>query len=380
MKKLNSNDFMISNLKMIAENSYMNISNVINSIVLQLFWRVGMIVKDDTDSNKDIDHYQEVLNDISLKLRPLFGGYLDINQLKLMKKFSEKYNSDRMDKVFDFPDWSVISSSLNNISEEGSSMLAAENPHTETAYHSKVASAYFYGKNRIKFTKLFEPKEDIGLVTYNLPIKMFDREVINKILNEILGMQVHINLAVNTHFNSLFWNIGEGLLESSSHFDVSKADNPVEYCIKELNKSFPSIFNKKHLYACIELVKQYPTSLEFQNISDMVSWPYLKILLKVNNTKEQFYIANLLLIKRMDLSTVKKHISTGLLDEIFNESNPQIEENYKLFKIITEKKGNNSSTGYYYERTNQNHEYERMLNCNIFKNRDLLGFITKSTV
>lgn len=375
MKKLNFEEFMIYNLRTIAENKNVNITRAVNTMVLQLFWKIGTIIQNDTDSNHNL------LHDASNKLVPLFGGYMDISQLRLMKEFAHKYDSGSMDKVFDFPDWSEISISLDSISEASFSMLSAESPRAEMIrYCNNMALSYFVGKDSSKFRELFEPKEYLKQSTCDLSVKRFDSDGVNEIFNAILATQVGINDIVNSFFNSLLWEIGEGIIKSSSYFETSISDNTITYCIKELGESLPSIFNKEQILSCIKLARHYKTNDDFWNISDMISWAYLKVLLEINDIEKHIHIANQLLTKEIDFQIVKEHISKGSFDLLFDGyGTPKREDNYKLVKIVTEKEGQHTIIGHHYERTNRNHEYQRILNCNIFENKDLLEFL-KDTV
>ncbi|MGJ1205611.1 DUF1016 N-terminal domain-containing protein [Sphingobacterium lactis] len=366
---------MVDNLKDITNHNHTEISRYINSSLLQLFWKIGGTLQNEGDKHSNIQNGQNVIKRVSNILKPLFGKYMDEDQLRLMKKFYKNYDNERNNNFFDFPNWLELTLLLNSISENDNSEAPSPSLETKTnLFRNHLAYPYFCGKDRNKFRNLVEPQE---LSTYELPIKRFEWNLVNDIYNEIIKAQIRINLSVNIDFNSLIRSIGEAIITSSSYFEENISDNTIDYCTKELKGCFPSFLNKAQLLSSIKLVKCYKTNIDFSNIFDMVSWPYIKVLLTINDKGKHIVIINHLLTRKTNLSTFKKNISKEFFDKEIEVYIPSKADNYKLVAITSERNKQNTLIGYHYERKYKNDEFQKLVNTNIFKNKEFLNFMCK---
>ena len=402
-------NLVIDNLKRMVENRHSNLLKTINTGVISLFWDIGMVINSELKENDHVDGGQNFINEVSDYLQPIFGSYLNTEQLSLMKVFADNCAFSTMKHVSGAINWEYIPSFLN-LKDDNAWIFYIELMHIESLtlkelnkkisagifeaggkklntdkytfmlsnskpFYQNTLELYFGKKDGGIFRKLFEPQEDHHL---NFDT-VYHGSIIN-IYRKILDFQSAYNHALNAQFNSLFWEIGTEIIRLSNMFHIPLTNNVIDYCTIKLNKSFPSIFNKAELSNCLKLVKKYGEYNQPIELTQTVSWPYLKLLLEIDKVEKQFFVANQLLENGITVEELKRMISQGSFDFGDGRNLPSKETAINK-SIITKKiKYRNNILSVTTETIEPNINPKHDLNRNIFKNPELLAFLMETNI
>lgn len=368
------------------------------------------MINTDLTKNNSIDGEVKLINELSNRLCPSFGAYFSSENLSLMKMFSQKCPEAIMKQISAFTSWEYIPICLS-LDDAESWLFYIQCIHTESLTPSKLkqkiskasfniknkktefkddslldakselfyfntSKLYFGKKNGASFRKLFESKTETELNLNSLFEKKFDNnEIAHCISIKILEFQSVYNNLMNILFNLFSWEIGNEITRLSIIFNVPVNDKLLDFCDSELNESFPSIFNTRHLLDCIKFAEYYKEQDQRMEFAQMASWPYIKIILGIGNVKKQIFIARQVLKQNISITALKKMLLDGFFDTEGADSPSAIEEptiNKSIVESTKKRKSNLSVTKEAVELIN---DIKSDLNRNIFKNSELLKFL-----
>lgn len=394
---------ILDNLRRKAENRQSELLNHINYGLNLLLWQIGNLTNIAIKENSGDEN--NLVSTISEKISPVFGDYFNTQNISVMREFARKFSYEAAETVASVTNWRYLSIFLNlneQISWElynkiihansltpsvlkmmtlAGKKITSELSHSDLpTNHSFLKSKtflhetidlYFAEDNKDSFRHLFEPKTN-SLFSENAS----SQKIILEITEKISVFQMHYNYLLNLKFNTLFWEIGEEITRLSKMFDKSVTESLAEDCSLILKGIFPAIYNKEELAKSLKFASQYQQLFEYLDISETVPWQYLRKILEIPDTKQQSYLANKIFWDGEDLSEVS---AINWTDATKNnqDSEHQLNERKSILRSIDETiDGNKVSIGYFYERPEPKINPENDVNRNIFKNPDLLQFLT----
>jgi len=402
-------DDVIEVIKKSVEIRQKRLIGTINQAVSSLFFNIGAEINREVQNLHSTDKKNILIQEIADNLQPIFGNHLSNQNLFLMTKFADKCSGKKR-FVAAIINWDYLPHFLNLTEDEEwafysdliytKSLTAIElcekisdkafektgkklNPD-KYAFMSEKASAFYrstlelyFGKSGNTFRKLFEPQDKHSEYLAGLTSKkLVHIDLITRIYNKIIEFQSEYNHQLNLEFNILIWGVGVEIIKLSKSNNTLTLDNLIDLCIQKFQNDFPSIFNQKELSHCIYFVNEYG---EHNNppieLMQIVPWGYLKVLLKIEGRENQFFMGNEIL---------RKHISLQEVEELISDSSVNFEaakeewEQVILDKSIAEnttKVENFTSIGTI-ETIEPITNTKNDLNRNIYKNSDLLTFLT----
>lgn len=105
------NDPIRNNIEIKAKRQHIDLLKVINSGVINLFWEIGMLINHQSEENHTDD--KNLLNVISDQLSPVFGNYLQAENLSMMKVFAKKCGFATMSHISAAINWEYMPFLLN---------------------------------------------------------------------------------------------------------------------------------------------------------------------------------------------------------------------------------------------------------------------------
>lgn len=403
--KYRFSDGFMDFLKRAIDNGYTGLLSTINSGVNLLFWEIGALLNN--NSKQKILILNDLFNSISDNLSPIYGDYLNSQNLSLLKLFAEKCTVSAIGQISDSINWNYIphffdleeekawlfyiklmqSASLSPIElkKEIDAKTIDRTIIDDTkfidrtklkSFYRNSCQLYFGEKEGEVFRKLFEPAEENGKDISSFISKQSTNEPLMNIYGLIIEFQAETHYVLNMQFNMLMWTIGGEIIRLSERANVSVTEC-ITRCVQEFGSYFPSVFNTKELSYCIKLAEQYKKSSAFMDISEMVSWGHIKILLEINDLDKQNFIAKKVLNEGIDVQQLKLLISKNLID--FKNVSSVLSTPIKGNSTTTETSdGNNITSITEHIITPISHPLHD-LNRNIYKVPGLLNFLTNNT-
>jgi|GEM_PF-2230432 len=390
-------------LKHTIDNGYTDLLSTINSGVNLLFWEMGTLINNNSGSGSFMRN--DLLNELSSGLSSVFGDFFNLENLSLIKLFAEKCPVSTIGQISDAINWEYI---IHFLELEGEKewlfymqliqtdaldpmglkkailqkavkhkTIDAEKVLSRSDLKSlyRTSSQLYFNKNEL-FRKLLEPHSLNDEVIKRFSLQHSTNELVMNIYRLILEFQSETHYVLNMQFNMLMWAIGGSIIRLSTRLNVSVA-KCINQCIQEFGVYFPSLFNKEELSYCIILAEQYKAPNDFREIAEIVSWPYIKILLEVNSLKNRYFIAQQVFKSGIDLRDLKNMIIDNSFDftNISGTSDMATNHNSTTTEIIN---GNNISSITEVQIEPIVHPLHD-LNRNIYKNPELLSFLTNNT-
>lgn len=357
----NFNDSVLNVLNHDVQHGYLNLLSTINSGINLLFWDIGTLINNASGQSS-------ITGEISSALSPVFGEYLNTENLTLMRLFADKCPLDTIgliagsinrqyipallnleeDKAWIFY-WKlmlidsltpaqlekeVLSNSFEKkkIDEEGPERMS-----DFIAFYQNTAELYFGEKGGNAFRKLFEPRDLNDIAINSFIINYGENEVIMAVYKLISEFQAETHFTLNFQFNMLLKSVGARIIRGAEIAKTTLEDY-INKCVQELGNSFPTIFNKTELLYCTGFAEQYKITNE---IVEIASWPYIKALL--SNDSESIVLPSTVYTKHNTRTT-----------ETMNGSNIAIITEKLIIPVI---------------------HPESDINRNIFKNAELSAFL-----
>jgi len=393
-----NSDAFIGGLRHMVVNGRADLLSTINSGVNLMFWEIGTLI-----GNKSRSDERHIIEELSNSLAPVFGDYFSNENLSLMRIFAEKCSVATIGKTSTDINWGYIPQfiSLKDDSAwmfyfklmhihsltpvELKNEIAANAIENKTIddeknisrydlaeFHHHTSELYFGKKDSANFRKLFEPRDIHDPVLTSFLSKHSNNELVMPIYRLIFEFQSETHYVINFQFNSLLWEIGGELINLSKSLNVPMLDI-LNKSIQEYEKEFPSLFNIDVLSHCVKFAEQYKTDNQFE-ITELVSWPYIKILLEVNDIEKQSFIAKEVLNKGIGIQKLKSLIADSFFDikKEYNVSNMVRSRN----STTTETKNDDTVTSITEELMEPIIHPIHDINRNIYKTQELLTFLT----
>lgn len=406
-------DAIINILEQKTENERNGFVGTINDGLSTLFFDIGSIINLKLQNSHDIDTCKSLLKEIADNLEPIFGDYLSLESLSLMRTLAKKCESETVRYAASIISWEYLPYFLN-LKENDEWLFYAELIYIESltpgmlskrisdnafgkaskklntdrrvfmsakadSFYQSTLKLYFGMERGHAFRKLFEPKENDDA---NLEMLSRNKQVNNSVIIQtyvkILEFQSVNNHQLNIQFNILLWDIGVELVRQTKSFGAQAAHDLTDLCIQRFHNTFPSIFNKEDLSHCFKFVEQYgesnPPPME---MVQTVSWPYIKLLLEIDGIEKQVYMANQALKNGMSVQDLNEVISNDTPD--FTPTT-ELPRNTIIETVVTVTKEKNFTATGTMETIEQNIHPKHDINRNIFKNQKLLEFLTEHPI
>lgn len=399
------NDLIRNNIEIKAKRQHIDLLKVINSGVINLFWEIGMLINHQSEENHTDD--KNLLNVISDQLSPVFGNYLQAENLSMMKVFAKKCGFATMSHISAAINWEYMPILLN-LENNNAWIFYMELIHTESLAPKQLAkriseSAFeasgeklnddkmafmlsnakpfyrstfelYFGRNKgDAFQELFEPKENYkAILDMMLEKNIGNYDIITSIYRKVLDFQSYYNHILNMEFNSFSWEIGIEILRLSDLLQLNK-NKVIDDCLLELNKSFPSVFDKTQLSDCLRFATQYRKEDRPMVLLQTVSWSYLRLLLVIDDPKKQHSLACKVFEEGITLQALEQVVlNESSKTEILSH---KIKNNKSITQIKTTERNNTliiteEIVGPIISSKND-------LNRNIYKNPELLKFLMR---
>ncbi len=396
-------DLIFNNLKNKVEIRQWELLNQINFGINILFWNVGNQINNDLKAKNDNGNF---INEVAKCLSPVFGNYFSVPNLSMMSELAQKCSYTTIVNIAAVTNWRYIPIFLS-LDKNTSWELVNKIAHIESlspldlekkislekliettkegnakqdyrfsrskSFQLETIELYFKGAERDSFRRLFEPVKDFSSVTNSV-----HNETVLDIINKVSEFQIQLNYLLNLKFNVLFWEIGDEIIRLCNLFNKPVTDNLIEDCARSLHTTSQIIFNKAELWNCLKFASQYRGLFEYLEISETVSWQYLKRLLDIEDVKKQMWAAN----KILESGTTLKELFEILVHESWEHDDSyghvNNERNDRLVSIEVTKERNKTTIGHVYEHSEPNINLDNDLNRNIFKNPDLLAFLKEN--
>lgn len=335
-------DGVVDPMKRLIDNGYTHLLSTLNSGVNLLFWEIGTIINNTLKQNSFTAN--DLLSRLSSNLSPIFGDYLKLESLSVMKSFAENCSVSTIGQISDAinleyipyflgldgdKEWlyynkliqvhsldplglknEILAKAIDNKSIENVEELS----RSDLKLLYRNSCQLYFGKTKAdSFKKLFEPK-NIGDKTVSTFIStQSTNESTMNIYRLIMEFQSETHYVLNMQFNMLMWSIGVEITRLSINLNIPILDC-LNNCVLEWGHYFPSLFNKEELSYCIKLAKQYQKPSSFMEIAEIVSWPHIKVLLEINSIENRAIIAKQVLNNGMDVENLKRMISERSFD------------------------------------------------------------------
>lgn len=401
---------IVEKLRVKVENEHKGFLGMLNEGMGALFFDIGILINRDLQNDYNVTVGEISTKEFADKLYPVFGNYLSAENLTLMTILANKWNSEKIRYSVSIINWEYLPYFLN-LKEEDEWIFYAELIYTESLTPSSLKKKIFektyekalkmlnadrhafmlvktntiyqsthelyFGNQYLEnFRTLFKPQVNGDETVERLLRNDYvHKDTISEIYKKIVEFQIDYNHLLNTQFNILFWFIGVEILRQSKSSSTQESDNLIDLCIQKLHIKFPSIFNKEELTHCVQFVKQYgedaPPPME---IVQTVSWPYIKLLLKIDQIEKQKQIANEVLNNGMSIENLKFIIENNFLD--FKSTGERLLKNSTKKDVVVSKitEKNFTAVGKI-ETIEPNIHPKYDLNRNIFKVPELLIFL-----
>jgi hypothetical protein len=410
-KKNNLEGLLVENLKKNAEIMHSTFLRTINSAVISLFWEIGSRINTNLKNKSSDDGGKFEISLISDHLIPFFGAYMTQENLLLMKRFAAQCNEATMTEISYFTNWQYVPILLDlehndawiyyvhyihkeslspeqlqrKIKTHSFKILDKDNPqdriislmlNESKAFHQNTLNLYFGEITGGMFQNLFEPKLESKLNFDSLLKEQKpDLELTLQIYASILEFQSRYNYILNNLFNGFCYGIGDEIIRVATIFNTQVTDSLLDHCIAELGENFPSIFNRGHLLDCLKFAEHFKEQELRNEIKQIVSWPFIKILNKIDSIDMQLIIAKGVFHEGISIEELKKMIVEGSFDyESIKNSHSKEMTNKNSGEVEKTKSRNSTLTV-----TKEVHELrissKSDVNRNIFKNPDILKFL-----
>lgn len=410
-KKNNLEGLLVENLKKNAEIMHSTFLRTINSAVISLFWEIGSRINTNLKNKSSDDEGKFEIGLISDRLIPVFGAYMTQENLLLMTRFATQCNEATMREISHFTNWKYVPILLDlehndawiyyvhylhkeslspeqlqrNIKTHSFKTLDRENPqdrmiflmlNESKLFHQNTLNLYFGEITGGMFQNLFEPKLESKLSFDSLlKEKKTDLELTLQIYSSILEFQSRYNYILNNLFNGFCYGIGDEIIRVATIFNTPVTDSLLDHCIAELGEDFPSIFNRGHLLDCLKFAEQFKEREQRNKLKQTVSWPYIKILNKIDSTDMQLFIAKEVFNEGISIEELKKMIVEGSFDYESTKNSHSKKMTVKNSGNVEKTKSRNSTITVSKEVHELMISSKSDMNRNIFKNPDILKFL-----
>lgn len=378
--------------------------STINAGVNFLFWDIGTVINSGTTHISRIDNGKSQVEEISDNLIPFFGDYLNSVNIPVMMKFADRCQHDIIGQIAAAINWDYIPYFFE-LEEEGAWIFYMKLMHIRSldtdGLHKKIVAGTFekegtidegvfmrshskpfyqnsgelyFGKARGEvFRKLFEPQDDHISIASTTLAKKPNNKISRDIYERVLEFQAETQSMLNSQFNILLWEIGAEVIRLSNVSNI-KVTEIVEACVKEIGIYLPSVFNKTDLSFCVTFAEKYRNPNDHEEIADIISWPYLKVILDVADKDKRLMIARQVFNNGIGIEELKGMISDGCFN--FMDTNSLPLKNTGIDRsVTTETMDNNQKVTITQELVEPIINPKNDINRNIYKNLELLAFL-----
>lgn len=383
-------------------NAQANLLSTINSGVNILFWEIGKIINNSHRLGEITG--ENFIKELSNILSPVFGEYLNTINLSLMRKLNKKCSAETISFISEALNWEYIKQLLILEDQDAwlfylklthiesltplelkkeiltkiidNNRIKDESGFTRTGFklfYRKTSELYFEKKNSGAFRNLFEPRDHKVFISFLS--KQSNNEAIMDIYRLLIEFQSETHYILNLQFNHFLWQTGGSIIRLSKRENVPITDC-INKCIQEFGNHFSSVFNELDLSFCVNFSEKYERLSGKTEIAELLSWPYIKVLLDVNETEKHTFLAKQIFNSGFTVEKIKSLISMDYFD--VNNVNRVFDMSTNSNKTTAEtKKGNNTfvvTEELIVPIVHPIHD----LNRNIYKNNELLDFLTSN--
>lgn len=324
----------LSKVHQIIKQRQFNIISSANGGLIRLFWETGYCLNS-LYNERGKRFSQSLVSDIGQKLSGLYGDWFDKSNIESMRVFNKIFpDYEKISALNSYVGWDHIKlllpvknednivDYLNFIIEnqitpgELEKVLSRGAINTKPVYNMKRFTGIQGVFNLFKNGNFDLLKNVLNPAKNKIYLDEEEKEVFIKIRDMIGRFSGNLIPWINSNFIGCCWEVGE---EISQMFPAENMKSDYYKIFAEkISEEMPglpgAIFDEKGLKQLSDFYRHFPKNYFSFYFSDLITWPYLEYLLKLNDPRAVIFYSRKIAKERLSISKLKKEIDSKVFE------------------------------------------------------------------